>query len=88
MSYFDRQGIPEEVLKVQPQEEEIQDLMKQKGGGARDDEKDEDKDIEDDNSSEASGDDMFEDAVDRLRSYSLCRSERTAGHSKCTDWYS
>jgi hypothetical protein len=35
MSYFDRQGIPEEVLKVQPQEEEIRKSIKQKGDGFR-----------------------------------------------------
>jgi tetratricopeptide (TPR) repeat protein len=70
MSYFDRQGIPKEVLRVQSQEE-IRDLTRQKGDGIRDNKKDEDEDIEDNSTSEASGDDMFEEAVDRLRSYSF-----------------
>jgi hypothetical protein len=65
MSYFDRQGIPEEVLKVQPQEEEIHDSIrrKDKDGG--------DKDVNDSGASKASGDDLFENDVDRLRSYSF-----------------
>ena len=71
MSYFDRQGIPEEALRVQSQEEEIGDLMLQKGDGVRDDEKEKDEDIEDGGTSEASGDDVFEEAIERLRSYSF-----------------
>lgn len=32
MSYFDRQGIPEEVLKMQLQRDESQNLAKKKNG--------------------------------------------------------
>jgi Tetratricopeptide repeat len=73
MSYFDRQGIPKEVLRVQSQEEEIRDSIRQKDDGVKDNEKDEDEneDIEDGSTSETSGDDVFEEAVDRLRSYSF-----------------
>ncbi|ERF69453.1 hypothetical protein EPUS_07857 [Endocarpon pusillum Z07020] len=71
MSYFDRQGIPKEVLRVPSQEEAIRDSIKQKKDDVRDDEKDKDEDIEDSSTSEASDDDMFEEAVDRLRSYSF-----------------
>jgi Tetratricopeptide repeat len=69
MSYFDRQGIPEEVLKAQPQGE-IQESMKQQGDGVRDEEEDEEKGIDDDGASEASCD-MFEEDLERLRSYSF-----------------
>jgi tetratricopeptide (TPR) repeat protein len=72
MSYFDRQGIPEEVLKVQTLEEKIQDSMRQSGDdGVRDNEKDEDEKIRDDSVSEAISDGLFEEAVERLRSYSF-----------------
>jgi hypothetical protein len=53
MSYFDRQGIPEDALKVQPQE------AKQKQDDVGDDEKDEDQDNEEDSASEGNDDDMF-----------------------------
>jgi tetratricopeptide (TPR) repeat protein len=71
MSYFDRQGIPEDVLKVQLREEEIRDSTKQNDDGVRDDENDEKEDNEDDGASEISSDSMFEAAVERLRSYSF-----------------
>lgn len=71
MCYFDRLGIPEEVLRIQSQEGEIQNLMMEEGIDIRHNEKDEDEDIEDDGSSEISSDDMFEEAVDRLVSYSF-----------------
>jgi Tetratricopeptide repeat/NB-ARC domain len=66
MSYFDRQGIPKEVLKARSQEE-IRNLMKQEADSS----KDNDKDIEDSGGSDASGDDMLDEAVDRLRNYSF-----------------
>jgi len=44
-SYFDRQGIPEEVLKVPPQEN-TRDLSKEKNDGVGDDEKDKNQEIE------------------------------------------
>jgi tetratricopeptide (TPR) repeat protein len=73
MSFFDRQGIPKdkEALMVQSQEEEIRDSIRQKGDGIEDSEKyeDENEDIKDSSTSEASGDDVFEEAVDQLRSY-------------------
>jgi tetratricopeptide (TPR) repeat protein len=69
MSYFDRQGIPEDVLKVQLREEVIQGSTKQEDGAA-DDEKDKGENIDDDCASEANDDD-FEEAVLRLRSYSF-----------------
>jgi hypothetical protein len=56
MSYFDRQGIPEAVLKVKPGEEEIQDSMTQKGDSDNPDTRDE-EDI-----SETTSDDMFNEA--------------------------
>ena len=65
MSYFDRQGIPKEVLKAQPQEES-RNQIRQEGDSSKDD----DEDLED-SASDASGDDMFEKAVDRLQSYSF-----------------
>lgn len=68
MSYFDRQGIPEDVLKVQLQEQ-LCNLPTQQDSGVRDDEKDENEDIEDDSASEISGGDVFEEAVGRLQSY-------------------
>jgi Tetratricopeptide repeat len=78
MSYFDRQGIPKEVLRIQSQEEEIRNLIRQKGDGVSDNENHEDKDIEEGDISEASGDiseasndDVFEEAMDRLQSYSF-----------------
>jgi hypothetical protein len=71
MSYFDRQGIPEEVLKVQLREEEIRDSTKQNQDDVADNEKDEDQDIEEDGASKANDYDIFEEAVERLRSYSF-----------------
>ena len=71
MSYFDRQGIPEDVLKVQLREEEIPDSIKQNDDGVRDDENDEKEGNEDDGASEISSESMFEAAVERLRSYSF-----------------
>jgi hypothetical protein len=65
MSYFDRQGIPEDALKVQPQE------AKQKQDDVGDDEKDEDQDNEEDSISEGNDNNIFEEAVERLRSYSF-----------------
>ena len=66
MSYFDRQGIPTEVLRAKPQEA-INNPRRQDGDSTRDS----DEDIEDSGASDVSGDDMFEEAVDRLRSYSF-----------------
>ena len=71
MSYFDRQGIPEEVLRVQIREEEIQDLTKQNQEDVTDGENGEDQNIKEDGASEANDDDVFEEAVERLRSYSF-----------------
>ena len=71
MSYFDRQGIPEEVLKIQLPEEETRDMISKEEGGVRDQEKEKVEDVEDDSASEASEMDIFEEAVDPLLSYSL-----------------
>jgi tetratricopeptide (TPR) repeat protein len=71
MCYFDRQGIPKEVLRVQPQQEEIPNLIRQESDGIRDNVKDKNKEVEDDDTSETSIDDLFEKDVDRLRSYSF-----------------
>jgi hypothetical protein len=40
--------------------------MRQKGGGVRDEKKDENKDIKDDGTSKVSNNDMFKEAIDRL----------------------
>jgi tetratricopeptide (TPR) repeat protein len=72
MSYFDRQGIPKDVLKVRLRgEEEIQGSTQQEEGGTADDEKDEGEDIKDDGGSEVNDDGVFEEAVEQLRSYSF-----------------
>ena len=75
MSYFDRQGIPKEVLTIQSQGEEMWDLMRQGDNGDRDNRKDEDGGIEDDGVSEVNVDDsdvdVFDEAMDRLRNYSF-----------------
>lgn len=52
-------------MRIQSQQEEIQNLVN------RDNEKDEDEDNEDDGSSETSSDDIFEETVDQLPSYSF-----------------
>jgi tetratricopeptide (TPR) repeat protein len=65
MSYFDRQGIPEAVLKVEPRKKEIQDSIMQKVDSDHPDTQDE-EDI-----SETTNDDMFDDALEHLLSYSL-----------------
>jgi tetratricopeptide (TPR) repeat protein len=70
MSYFDRQGIPEDVLRVQP-EEDHRDVVTQQHDRTGDDEKDEIEDIEGDSASKTSDDDIFEEAVERLSSYSF-----------------
>jgi tetratricopeptide (TPR) repeat protein len=70
MSYFDRQGIPEEVLRVQPGEDDRYEVTQQ-DDSTRDDEKDETEDVESDSAFETSDDDMFEEAVERLTSYSF-----------------
>ena len=71
MSYFDRQGIPEEVLKVRPCGEQIRESMEQIDDDARGDEEDKEEDVKDGGASVASGNDVFEEAVHRLRSYSF-----------------
>jgi tetratricopeptide (TPR) repeat protein len=71
MSYFDRQGIPEEVLKIQLPKEEIGDLVSQGESNTRDNKKDKDKDNKDDSVSEVSRNIVFEETVDQLRSYSF-----------------
>ena len=72
MSYFDRQGIPEDVLKVRlPGREEIPGSTQQEHDGVVEDREDKGLDIEDDGASEADDDDVFEEAVERLRSYSF-----------------
>ena len=65
MSYFDRQGIPEAVLKVEPREEEIQDSMMQKRDSDHPDTQDEE------DMSETTSDDKFDGALEYLLSYSL-----------------
>jgi hypothetical protein len=70
MSYFDRQGIPKDALKVQLQEQ-LCNLPTQQDNDVRDDEKDKNEEIEDDSASEISGEDVFEEAVGRLKSYSF-----------------
>ena len=70
MSYFDRQGIPEEVLRVQPEKDD-RDEVTQQDDSTRDNEKDEIEDVESDSASERSDDKMFEEAVERLTSYSF-----------------
>jgi hypothetical protein len=67
MSFFDRQGIPEEVLKVRLRGDESEDLTNQTSGANVEEVKDE----EDSDRSEASSDDLFKKAVERLRSYSF-----------------
>jgi hypothetical protein len=71
MSYFDRQGIPEDVLKVPLREEEIQGSTKQQEDSVADDESDEGGDVEDDGASQTTYDDIFEEAVERLQGYSF-----------------
>jgi hypothetical protein len=71
ISCFDRQGIPEDVLKVQPREEGIRNSMMQKSDVGWDDKRDEDRDVDDDGVPEANSDDMFEEALEHLQSYSL-----------------
>jgi tetratricopeptide (TPR) repeat protein len=72
MSYFDRQGIPEDVLKVRLREgEEVPGSTQQEDDGVVEDEDDEGQDIEDVSASEADDEDVFEESVERLRSYSF-----------------
>jgi tetratricopeptide (TPR) repeat protein len=70
MSYFDRQGIPEDVLRVQLEEDD-RDVVTQQRDRTGDNTKDEIEDIKGDSASENTDDDMFEEAVQRLRSYSF-----------------
>jgi hypothetical protein len=70
MSFFDRQGIPEEVLKARTRLG-IQDLVRQSDECDEDDGRNNEKEIQDDSTSEGSGDNLFEENVDRLRSYSF-----------------
>jgi hypothetical protein len=71
MSYFNRQGIPEDVLKVRLRgREEVSGLTQQEDDGVVKDEENEGQDIEDVSASEADNDDVFDEAVKRLRSYS------------------
>jgi tetratricopeptide (TPR) repeat protein len=76
MCYFDRQGIPQEVLRVQPQQEEIQNLLRLDDDDVGDNENNEGQDIEDDGTSETSNDGRFEEAVDQLLSYSFISLEK------------
>jgi hypothetical protein len=72
MSYFNRQGIPEDVLKVRLRgREEVSGLTQQEDDGVVKDEENEGQDIEDVSASEADNDDVFDEAVKRLRSYSF-----------------
>jgi tetratricopeptide (TPR) repeat protein len=71
MSYFDRQGIPEAVLKVQSWEEKLQDTIIERNDSGGDNGKEKDEDVENNGVSEISSDDRFEDALDHLLSYSL-----------------
>lgn len=59
MSYFDRQGVPETVLKVPTREERVQDTMIELNNSCRDDEKDKNEDGEDSGISEICSDDGF-----------------------------
>jgi tetratricopeptide (TPR) repeat protein len=76
MSFFDPQGIPEEVLRVQTPEEGEHGLVRGNVGDDRDEEGDghDDEDIPGDMASERSGEDTsdrFEECVYRLLSYSF-----------------
>ena len=62
MSFFDPQGIPEEALKVQTRNKTHED--------------DNNEDTPDDSTSEGSDDKQFEEAMERLRSYSLVSIEK------------
>jgi tetratricopeptide (TPR) repeat protein len=73
MNYFDRQGIPEAVLKVKPREAEIQDSMLQNTDSDHPDIQDE-EDI-----SETTSDDKFDEALECLLSYSLVSIRQDKG---------
>jgi tetratricopeptide (TPR) repeat protein len=71
MSYFDRQGIPEEVLQVQLGRDESEGLTKQTSGADVEESEVEEEDREDSDASETESDHVFEEAMARLQSYSF-----------------
>jgi hypothetical protein len=68
MSFFDRQGIPQALVRIPIETEQSRGNL---GGADEDDEKDDEKDNDEDSTSESIGDDGFEDDILTLRNYSF-----------------
>ena len=78
MNYFDRQEIFKKVLRIQLQKEEIRNSIRLKDDSIKNKKKNENENenIKDGNIFETSNDNVFEEIVNRLWSYSFVSLEK------------